>query len=187
MKRIVIALALLVTVLSDARSDRKVAYFDDMANPIDIYIKPESWVGKSNPDGTPQLITVHVEPQKFAQVTIPGGKIAELTIVERLPNGKQNSEKLYARKSSLGENPAKFGHDATLNNDERYVIVHNRINPLRVFRLLNPRDKEIKDAIQAAASKAGSAAATAGGVALDVGVGVGKVALWFLTVGTLAP
>lgn len=150
MKRIVVSLVGLITILAHADPDRTVSYFDDMANPVEIKIRPESWVGLVNLDGTPQVLTVYVKPQEQTAVTVPGGKIAELTINE-MKNGKiVKTETLFARMKDYSANSKDefvktfhYDHDATLNYDNGYVIVHNRSPAsFRNFRLLNPSDIE---------------------------------------------
>ncbi len=180
MKRILISLLTLMSVSAHAAPDRTVAYFDDMANPVEIKIVPAAQPS--------QPLTVYVEPQKFAAVRIPGGKIAKLTINEKENGSTVETETLYAgedprsylerARSVLGK--VSYGHDATINNDERYVIMHNRINLARTFRLLNPSDLE--------ARKTAKETAQAGGAILGGGLeATGKAALWLLTAGAIAP
>lgn len=171
MKRIVISLLLSMPLAMHAAPDRTVAYFDDMANPIEIKIKPES--------APSQVLTIRVEPQKFTQVTIPGGRIAELTINEFEKDKIVKDETLFARKGSLSERVlGNYGYDTTLNYDNRYVIMHNRINPKRAFRLLSPSDVEVRKTVKKGVQ-------TGGAVLLGTAEAVGQGAWWFLTVAAL--
>jgi hypothetical protein len=82
---------------------------------------------------------------------IPGDEIAELTINEYAKNGKiYKTETLIAREKDTSKKTPfiHYGEERILNRPcqdpskpgcsyfDRYVIVHNRINPNRNFRLL---------------------------------------------------
>lgn len=198
---LLLSLSLLFVVAIQAK-DREVSYFDDMKNPIELKIVPQA-----TPD---KPITVYVKPQEVGTVTIPGSDIAELTINEiNEAKGKTvKTETLVARKKKLSLDPAfvsdrHYDKNDTLNKDERYVIVHNRINPNRNFRILNPRDlkirggnltdtvkegaENVKESIKQSASSFAESAGEFASGAGDFVLTIGEFALIFLSKGQYQP
>lgn len=129
-----------------------IGYFNDMENPIEITIVPLSYKGLG-------LITFEVSPHSLTQVRVPlpiealtinefnkAGKIIKTeTLISGEEHGYGSGAKRLVKELKLTKN-LHYGYSDTLNatDTDRYVIVHNRINPYRNFRLLTKHDFMLK-------------------------------------------
>lgn len=149
------ALSLIVgnTMFAMMGKDKRVIYFNDMDNPINLRIVVKR--ADIYPFGA------YIAPHQELPLDIPGGQIAELEIQE-MENGKvYKKETILSRKKdrSIGDpffdaDPIAgvyrvYDKDADLNSDDRYVIMHNRINPKRAFRLLDRQDLKLRQNLPA--------------------------------------